>query len=268
MVLLKRLVAGALVCGCVLVAGCVTEVTDDMTGKPKPKPNTESKVDMNAALQDYITLANGYMRDGKRELALRAIKKGLEIDDDSAELRNVLAYYYLSDGEKALAEKEYKEALSADSDYTPTYVNYGVFLYRDNRIDEACSYFAKATEDVMYGKRDAAFLNYGTCLKKQGKMKEAEEAFRRSYINNARNPQVILEMAELKLETGELDQSNQLYEKFLMSSKQTAQSLWLGIRLAQKRGQPDQVSSYALLLKNHFATSPQYSEYQAWAKKK
>lgn len=109
MVLLKRLVAGALVCGCVLVAGCVTEVTDDMTGKPKPKPNTESKVDMNAALQDYITLANGYMRDGKRELALRAIKKGLEIDDDSAELRNVLAYYYLSDGEKRWRKKNTKK---------------------------------------------------------------------------------------------------------------------------------------------------------------
>ncbi|MEZ5436346.1 MAG: hypothetical protein R3E67_07495 [Pseudomonadales bacterium] len=55
MVLLKRLVAGALVCGCVLVAGCVTEVTDDATGKPKSKPSTERKVDMQSALADYIT---------------------------------------------------------------------------------------------------------------------------------------------------------------------------------------------------------------------
>jgi type IV pilus assembly protein PilF len=244
----------------------VTEEINDATGKPIPR--TESKVDMKAALADYITLANGYMRDGRRDAALRAIKKGLEIDSDSAELHNVLAYYYMTDGEDVLAEKEYKEALSDDSSFTATYLNYGVFLYRRNRIDEACEKFAKATQDVMYTRRDAAFLNYGTCLKRQGKMKEAEEAFRRSYINNARNPNVILEMAELKFDTGEFDQCNQLYEKFLTVSAQNAQSLWLGIRLAHAMSQPDKVSSYALLLKNRFATSPQYREYQAWAKNK
>ena len=266
MVLFKRLLVCALVSSCVVVSGCVTEEINDATGKPIP--HTDSKVDMKSALADYITLANGYMRDGRRDAALRAIKKGLAIDSDSAELHNVLAYYYVTDGEDVLAEKEYKEALSDDSSYTATYLNYGVFLYRHNRIDEACEKFAKATEDVMYAKRDAAFLNYGTCLKKQGKMKEAEEAFRRSYINNARNASVILEMAELKFETGEFDQCSQWYEKFLMESGQNAQSLWLGIRLAHVMKQEDKVSSYALLLKNHFAMSPQYSEYKAWAKGK
>jgi type IV pilus assembly protein PilF len=264
--LLKRWLVGALVCGCALVSGCVTEEINDATGKPIP--HSDSKVDMKSALADYITLANGYMRDGRRDSALRAIKKGLAIDSDSAELHNVLAYYYLTDGENELAEKEYKEALSDDSSYTATYVNYGVFLYRHDRIDEACNSFQKATEDVMYARRDAAFLNYGTCLKKQGKMKEAEEAFRRSYINNARNPQVLLEMAELKFDTGEFDQCKQLYEKFLMMSGQNAQSLWLGIRLAHVMEQPDKVASYALLLKNQFATSPQYGEYKVWAKDK
>ncbi|MEZ5436347.1 MAG: hypothetical protein R3E67_07500 [Pseudomonadales bacterium] len=114
--------------------------------------------------------------------------------------------------------------MSDDARYTPTYVNYGVFLYRDNRIDEACSYFAKATEDVMYGKRDVAFANYGTCLKKQGKMR-AEKPFVTVISTMRATRKVILEMAELKFETGEFDQSNQLYEKFLMSSKQTAQSV-------------------------------------------
>ena len=264
--LLKRWLVGALVCGCALVSGCVTEEINDATGKPIPR--SDSKVDMKSALADYITLANGYMRDGRRDAALRAIKKGLAIDNDSAEMRNVLAYYYMTDGENDLAEKEYKKALSSDSGYTATYVNYGVFLFRHNRIDEACEKFAKATEDVMYAKRDIAFSNYGSCLRKQGKMKEADEALRRSYISNARNTQVLLEMAELKFDTGEFDQSKQLYEKFLMVSNQTAQSLWLGIRLADVMKQPDAVASYALLLKNQFALSPQYTEYQAWAKRR
>ncbi len=263
---LVRLLMSIFVCGTLLLSGCVTETVNDATGKPVPR--ADSKVDMKSALSDYITLANGYMRDGRRDMALRAIKRGLAIDDDSAEMHNVLAYYYLTDGEFELAEKEYKTALSSDSDFTATYVNYGVFLYQRKRYDEACEKFAKATDDVMYAKRDAAFLNYGICLKKQGKMKEAEEALRRSYVNNARNTAVILEMAELKFDTGEFAQSSQLYEKYIATSKQNAQSLWLGIRLSRALKQADKASSYALLLKNHFANSPQYSEYQAWARAK
>ncbi len=267
MKLVTRLLVGAVACGCFLLSGCVTEEINDGTGKPIPR--SDSKVDMKSALADYITLANGYLRDGRRDSALRAIKKGLEIDDDSAEMHNVLAYYYATDGEDALAEKEYKTALSDDSSFTSTYLNYGVFLFQRKRYDEACEKFAKATDDVMYAKRDAAFLNYGICLKKQGKMKEAEEAFRRSYVNNARNTVVILEMAELKFDTGDFAQSNQLLEKYASASGgQNAQSLWLGIRLARVLGQPDKEASYALLLKNRFASSPQYSEYQAWAKNK
>ena len=95
----------------------------------------------------------------------------------------------------------------------------------------------------MYAKRDAAFLNYGVCLKRQGKMKEAEEAFRRSYVNDARNPLVVLELADLKFETGDFEQSVQLYNKFLSMSKQNAKSLWLGIRLMNVMGQEDKQAS-------------------------
>jgi type IV pilus assembly protein PilF len=265
-VLRTRVSAHILLLCCLFFFGCVTEKTDEGTGERVPQ--TDSKADEKGALDDYITLANGYMKDGKRESALRAINKGLEIDSDSPELLNVLAYYYTTDGEDELAEKQYKKAIRSDSSYTASYLNYGVFLYSRKRYDEACEKLAKATEDVMYAKRDAAFLNYGICLKHQGKMKEAEEAFRRSYVNDARNPLVVLELADLKFETGDFEQSSQLYEKFLSMSKQTPKSLWLGIRLAHVMGQDDKEASYALFLKNQFPSSPQYGEYKAWSESK
>lgn len=249
------------VLSCVLLlAGCVTEETTSGEGKPVPEKMSEE-----GALQDYITLANGYMRDGNRELALRAINKGLEIDDDSAALLNVLAVYYATDGENDLAEKQYKKAMRSEPEYTATYLNYGVFLYRQKQFEDACNMLAKATADVMYAKRDDAFLNYGICLKQIGKMKEAEEAFRRSYVNDARNPRVVLELAELKFDTGNFDESYQIYNRFLSMSKQNAKSLWLGIRLMHVRGEEDKLASYAMFLKNQYPGSAEYQEYMKWS---
>lgn len=243
----------------VSLGGCVTEETTS-NGEPVPE-----KVSKEGALQDYITLATGYMRDGKREQALRAINLGLEIDSSSPAMLNVLAYYYLTDGEPELAEKQYKKAIRSDSSYTASYVNYGKFLFEQKRYDEACSTLAKATEDVMYPNRDAAFLNYGICLKQQGKLAEAEEAFRRSLINDSRNPRVILEVALLKFDQGKFDESQRYYDKFLAMSRQTPRSLWLGIRLMHIAGREDQLASYALFLKNQFPDSQEYREYQAWS---
>jgi len=261
-----RFCAPILLLCCLFFVGCVTEATDEGTGEAKPKVDT--KADAKGALADYITLANGYMKDGKRASALAAINKGLAIDDESPELLNILAIYYMTDGEDELAEKEYKKAIRYNSDDTASKLNYGVFLYQHKRYDEACDMLGKATEDVQYAKRNAAFLNYGVCLKHQGKMKEAEEAFRRSYVNDARNPIVVLELADLKFETGDFEQSSQLYDKFLSMSKQTPKSLWLGIRLAHVMGQEDKQASYALYLKNEFPSSAQYGEYKVWSESK
>lgn len=269
-----RFFMSVLLMACLLVGGCVTEEKKDDAAAQQVDNNQEnakpvdSSVDEKAALNDYITLANGYMQDGKRASALTAINKGLAIDDESPELLNTLAVYYMTDGEDELAEKEYKKAIRYNADDTASKLNYGVFLYKHKRYDEACDMLAKATQDVMYPKRDVAFLNYGICLKHQGKMQEAEAAFRRSYVNDARNPQVVLQLAALKFDTGDFEQSMQFYDKFLSMSKQNAESLWLGIRLAHVMGQEDKQASYALFLKNQFLNSSQYSEYKAWSESK
>lgn len=251
---------------CLFLIGCETVTTDEGTGEVVPERN--SKLDEKSALNDYVTLANGYMKDGKRASALGAINKGLAIDDESPELLNILAVYYMTDGEDELAEKEYKKAIRYNPDDTASKLNYGVFLYGHKRYDEACDMLGKATEDVQYARRSAAFLNYGVCLKHQGRMKEAEDAFRRSYVNDSRNPGVVLQLAALKFDTGDFEQSMQLYDKFLSMSKQNAESLWLGIRLAHVMGQEDKQASYALFLKNQFPASSQYGEYKDWSSSK
>ena len=49
-------------------------------------------------------------------------------------------------------------------------------------------------------------------------------------------------------------------------ARPTSRSLWLGVRLSRVLGDQDQLSSYALALKNLFPESPEYRLYQerAW----
>jgi type IV pilus assembly protein PilF len=120
----------------------------------------------------------------------------------------------------------------------------------------------------MYAKRDAAFLKLWCLPEATGKNERSRRSFRRSYINDARNPGVVLQLAALKFDTGDFEQSLQLYDKFLSMSKQNAESLWLGIRLAHVMGQDDKQASYALFLKNQFPSSAQYGEYKVWSESK
>lgn len=217
------------------------------------------------ALTDYITLATGYLREGKRDQALRALKKGIELDDDSPALLNVLALYYSTDSEFELAEKQYRKAISADSSYTASYLNYGVFLYERQRYQDALEMFRKACDDVMYSEREIAFLNYGLALKKLGHDAEAETYFKRSIANNPRNPRAILEMVQLEFDRGNFAESRMYYEQFIKLSRQTPRSLWLGIRLMKVFGEDDRLASYALFLKNQYPASREYLEYKAWS---
>lgn len=246
------------------VSGCVTEATRD----GRPVADAGPKKDKAKALVDYVNLAVGYMSDGKREQALRAINNGLAIDSGSPEMLNVLAQYYSSDGEMDLAEKQFKKAISSKSTYTPTYLNYGTFLYTQKRYPEACKMFEKASADVMYSKRSGAFSNLGACLKQIGKNKESEEAFRRSIGHDSTNGNALLGMADIKFELGNFSESSRYYDEFVKYNQQTPRSLWLGIRLMHVLEDEDRVASFALYLKNEFPDSPEYKEYAQWAASK
>lgn len=243
------------------LTACVTETTTD--GKPKAEEKSTDEV-----VANYVQLAKGYLQRGDREKAMRAINKGLEIDSDSPEMLNVLAFYYNSDGEKELAEKQFRHAISSHSEHTPSYLNYGAFLYEQKRYDEACKNFEKAASDVNYVGRAAAFSNLGSCLKQKGKVKEAEEAFNRSLGHDFRNPRALIEMSALRFEQGEFQESRRLYEEYLKYGKQTPRTLWLGIRLMHVFGEDDRKASMALFLKNEYPSSPEYQEYKAWAEKR
>ena len=64
-------------------------------------------------------------------------------------------------------------------------------------------------------------------------------------------------MAELQTQLGDYEAAETYYLRYIARSPQSAESLWLGIRISETLGQVDRASSYALLLKSRYPNSEQ-----------
>ena len=80
-------------------------------------------------------------------------------------------------------------------------------------------------------------------------------------IRGFTNPAAI-ELAELYFEDRVYPDAKKYLDIFGANSRQSARSLWLGIRLERIFGNKDKEASYALALKNLHPYSKEYLEYK------
>lgn len=241
----------------VALAACTTVEE----GKRKPDPN--------ASARDRVALAAEYLRKGDNESAQQQLKKALKSNPDSPEAHLMLAVVLDRDGDAKGADKEYRRAIRLKPEYSQAHNNYGVFLFRRERYKDALPHFQAAADDLSYELRAQAFEGAGRSALKLGDKTAAEQSFQRALRLDSNLPTATLEMADLYFSRGETDTARKGYQRFLQLSgdrPQTAQSLWLGIRLeraAGAKGSRDALASYELALKRLYPNSPEYKLYAA-----
>lgn len=225
-------------------------------------PPLKRKVDKSKTLETYITLGNAYLQQGDRDLSRRNFEKALEIDKKSPEAHNGMGLFYQLTGETALAEKSYKKALSESKDYTAARVNYGIFLYRQQRYKEAWSAFELAATDLTYDRRALALTYVGQAAGKLGKTERARSAFEHSLSINPQLPLPMIELALMSFEDQDYATAKRYLDRYNDNAKASPKSLWLGIRIERIFGNKDREASYALALKNLHPYSREYLEYK------
>lgn len=222
-----------------------------------------SKANDKKALEYSVQLARSYIRGNNWEAAKRHLKNALAIDDSSYEVYEALALVFQNTGEFELAEKNYKKSIALNSSFSRVRNNYATFLYQQRRYDEAAEQLEMVVEDTLYDKRPAAYINLGRAYAQLDQLQKAEEAFRRAYMMDRRNIALIYQLADVYYQLGEYAKSQQYYDAFRSQVKsQPASALWLGIRLADKFDNHNDMSSYALALKNLYPTSDEYLKYK------
>ncbi len=232
------------------LTGCVSHIGKNVSNQQQ-------------AVDNYMSLARGYLQEGYTEKAIKPLKRALEINHRSADAYGMLALTYQVQGEDKLADTFFRKALSYDARAADVQNNYGAFLFSQGRLADAYREFARAAENMDYEKRSRAYENMGIVALKQDKSTLAKQHFKKSLRLNGNLVRAHFELAALLRNEGEYRSAWSHYKAFTRQSRQTPRSLWLGIQLARMNGDRDAAASYAVQLESLYPASREFKAYRS-----
>jgi type IV pilus assembly protein PilF len=239
----------------ILLPGCVTTKSSGFA----------SKADNQKAIDTSLQLARSYISQGNWGQAKRHLQYVEQKDSNNPETLEALALVFQNTGELEMAERYYERSIRIAPNVPRVRNNYAAFLYARGRYSEAASQLERVVTDLLYDKRVESFVNLGRCYLKLDELEKAAAAFKRAFLMQGDDANVLMALAEVYYRMGRFAESQRYYEAFRSKNpNQSASALWLGIRLADKFDDKNTHASFALALKNLYSKSEEYLLYKAY----
>lgn len=240
-----------------LLSGCVTQ---EYAGDNTPVVQNDSSNDDIALTR--ISLALGYLKMGNTTQAKSNLEKAKRFSPKLVQVHTAFAHYYETVGENELAVSAFEQALSLDSDDADTLNNYGVFLCRQNRLEQAEKQFLKAIAVPSYLQVAQSYENLALCHLKADNFKQAEQFLEKAIKHNPSRAAVILQMVTLQYAKRDYLQAQAYLQKFEKAVRRfSAEALALAYKLYKKQGKTSVANNYAVMLVKMFPTSWQAKQY-------
>ena len=202
-----------------------------------------------------LNLGIEYMQLGKYELALGRLQRARAAKPDYAPIYDVFGLLYQRMGLPVEAEQNFLHALKLNQDNSSALNNYGQFLCRQDRVEEAEKQFLAAAENPLYDAREIPYANIGTCTYRHGQPDKAADYFTRALSLNPKIPPALFSMSEINYDRRDYVAAHDYLNRYISLKGQSPGTLWLAIRIEHELGNKDKVSSYALLLRNKYPDS-------------
>lgn len=213
-----------------------------------------------SAAQYNVELGLQYMQEGMNQVAMEKFRKALRQDPSLAAAHNAIAVLYESLGEIDQADHHFQRAVRLDSRDSRAHNNYGAFLCRQDRWEDAEAHFVAAASDPLYETPEMVYTNAGICAHRAGDLDKAELYLRKALEAAPEYAVALRGMAQVSMEQGDYLKVRAYLQRYQAVARHTPQTLMLGIRAEEQLGDRNAVSSYRLLLKNNFPDSPQARE--------
>ncbi len=241
-----------LVLAVLLTAGCASTAERNQSDERARK-----------LVETNIQLGAGYLQQGQMNAAKEKLDKALELAPDDPQANNVMAVLQWRLRDYESAERHFRRALGSKvgSINPDIQHNYGAFLCDRGRVDEAMTWFERAIANPQYPTPELANLNAGMCLLKKPDRIGAERYLRQALQRNPTLAPALLTLARLTYESGNALSARGFMERYVKAGPETAESLWLGIRVERTLGNRIAESNYALRLKGKFPDAPETQEY-------
>ena len=202
-----------------------------------------------------LQLAVLYSQDGKFTYALDEVKQAINADPNWFEPYWMRGLVEMQVSDHAAAEVSFRRALELNPDAPDLQHNYGVLLCKTNRAAEGLRKFDQILANPAYGQRAKTYLEQGNCLLGLGQKNAAEASFMKSYELDAANPMTGYRLSSLLFERNEDTRADFYIRRINNSEGASAESLWLGIKIARRMGNPDAAEQLAVQLRKRFGTS-------------
>ncbi|HEY9050975.1 MAG TPA: type IV pilus biogenesis/stability protein PilW [Gammaproteobacteria bacterium] len=206
-----------------------------------------------------VQLASGYIQRGQLEIAKEKLDKAIEQDSGYVPAYTTMALLMDILGEEDDAESYYLEALDIDPRNPALRNNYGTFLCKQNKVDEAVKQFELAIKNQFYETPENAHANLGYCLMKAENPDyvTAEKHLRKALKVRPNMSSALLAMGELAIKTKRFLMARAYMQRYHSVASPSAESLWY--QLQAEKALDDQKNFLRLsreLLKK-FPDSPQ-----------
>jgi type IV pilus assembly protein PilF len=237
--LYRSLLLGACVVG---LAAC------ESTGGPRRDADSRSA----SAAANHVQMGRAYMQRGQLQVALERLTKALELDPRSTDAHTVIAILYEEIRRPERAEFHYKRAVELAPDNGAVNNNYGQYLCRNRRFDEAEARFRKAMDDPFYSTPALAYANAGVCAVQAGTRDRAEDYLRRALEIEPGNAEVLLLLARLQFDRGEHLRARAFLQRHEAATTPGPDALELGVAIETVLGDAAAAERYRQRLRTEF----------------
>lgn len=239
----------AIVASVLLLAGCAS--SGGRAGNSQ-----EPAIDAHASAKIHTELAAVYYGQLQYGLALDELKYALSMDSKYAPAYGVRGLVYMSLLEDRKAEADFERSLDIDGTDSGTRNNFGWFLCQRGREKESMVQFMEAVKNPLYATPEKAYLNAGLCLKKLGKINEAEMFLKKALALQPRMTEALLGMAEVSFVRADYAGAKSYFLRLSrLGADFSASDLLLAARVERKLGDKNAEASYKLQLRKRFPDS-------------
>jgi len=265
--ILRSLSLGLLSLGLVLgLVSCAKSTGDsnkrktEMASESDNRLSLDSPPDYHQAALINVELGLSYLGQGQVARAKTKLVHAIELAPKAPETHAALGHFLEMIGEFKDSEREYKKAVSLGHNGS-AYNNYGTFLCRRARFEEADKAFNRAIEDKGYARTAEVYENAGLCALKWPSDEKAAEYFNIAITRDPQRTSALLALVELDIKNGNILHAGELLDRYKKIAAPSARSVWLSIQVAKKSNNNNTVAKEVLTLKNLFEDSPEYQAY-------
>jgi type IV pilus assembly protein PilF len=240
----------------VVLAGCASQSTVET------RPVTDSRIaDGRRRAEVHTGLAGEYYSRGNFTVALSEVRNAVKDDPSYFPAYNVQGLIYMELHEDAQARDAFNQALKISPNNAEVLNNFGWFLCLRNDSQRGLDMIQRAAADNFYPTPEKAFLSAGLCLRRMGRMQEAEDQLRRAVLIRPDLIGALFNLAVITFERGALKDSETYLLRYMrLTNTPSLEAITMGVKIARGLNDSGAEQSYLQQLRRRFPDAPEARE--------